>query len=205
MEELIGQIGKIPLYELYTLLLEKSGYIEALQRQKTMENQSRIENLQEFGNVIEQKESQSHSQVLDLQEFLEEMSLISDQEKTVDMEDCVTLMTLHNSKGLEFDTVFLVGMEEGLFPSFQSIEEANVEEERRLAYVGMTRAQERLFLTYARKRKFWGRDNYNSVSRFIGEIPEEYMFFEGFYKVPKEEEDESQDVDYDEDYDQDFT
>ena len=186
IKEVKNKKGKIPLYELYTLLLNKSGYIEYIEREKSLESESRIDNLQEFGNVIEQKERQNESSILDLEYFLEEMSLLTQEDKTEDRKDCVTLMTLHNSKGLEFHTVFISGMEEGLFPSFQSIEDNNLEEERRLAYVGITRAQERLILSYVKRRKFWGRDQYNPPSCFLSEIPKDFVQHEplSFYKDP---------------------
>ena len=88
-------------------------------------------------------------------------------------------MTLHNSKGLEFNTVFITGLEEGLFPSFQSIEDNNIEEERRLAYVGMTRAKERLIFSFAKKRQFWGREQFNPPSRFLSEIPKSFVYYQG--------------------------
>ena len=159
--------------------------MESLEIQRTIESQSRIENLQELGNVIEQKESRLGGGVLALEDFLEEMSLLTQEDKTKEGKDFVTLMTLHNSKGLEFNTVFITGMEEGLFPSFQSIEDNNLEEERRLAYVGMTRAKERLILSYAKRRKFWGRDQYNPPSCFLSEIPENLVQHEFLsYKHP---------------------
>lgn len=189
VEELKSQKSQIPLYELYTMLLDTSGYIENLEMQKSMESQSRIENLQEFGNVIEQKERRLKNSFLDLEDFLEEMSLLTEADKTKEEKDCVTLMTLHNSKGLEFHTVFITGMEEGLFPSFQSVEDNNLEEERRLAYVGITRAKEKLVLSYARKRRFWGRDQYNPPSQFLSELPEDLVRHEksSFYKNAEEE------------------
>ena len=189
IEEVKIQKMQISLYELYTLLLDKSGYISNLEIQETMEAQSRIENLQELGNVIEQKESQWKDSFLPLEDFLEEMSLLTGEDKTKEGKDFVTLMTLHNSKGLEFNTVFITGMEEGLFPSFQSLEDNNLEEERRLAYVGMTRAKEKLILSYAKKRKFWGRDQYNPPSCFLSEIPKDLVYHESlsFYKKPREE------------------
>ena len=171
IEEVKSQKGQIPLYELYTLLLNKSGYMEYVEREKNMSTESRSANLQEFGNVIEQKERQQADSFMDLELFLEEMSLLTQEDKTEEGKNSVTLMTLHNSKGLEFNTVFISGMEEGLFPSFQSLEDNNLEEERRLAYVGITRAKERLILSYAKKRKFWGRDQYNPPSCFLSEIP----------------------------------
>ena len=179
IEELKKQKPQVPLYKLYTRLLDQSGYIENLERQDSMEAQSRVENLQEFGNVIDQKENSLESgAILSLELFLEEMSLLTQEDKTMEGKDFVTLMTLHNSKGLEFNYVFITGMEEGLFPSFQSVEDNNLEEERRLAYVGMTRAKDRLTLSYAKRRKFWGRDQYNPPSQFLSEIPKELVHHE---------------------------
>ena len=170
----------LSLYDLYFDLLEASTYIEALKLDNSIEAQSRIENLQEFANLIDQKMKQSETP-LTLEEFLEEMSLLSEDDKTKDSKESVTLMTLHNSKGLEFHSVFISGMEEGLFPSYQSLEEDNIEEERRLAYVGMTRAQKRLFLSYVRKRQVWGKEKENRPSCFLEEIPEEFI---QHYKLP---------------------
>lgn len=190
IEDLKSQKDQMPLYDLYTLLLNTSGYVDQLELQKSIEAQSRIENLQELGNVIEQKENQRENSNLPLDEFLEEMSLLSQEDKTRDGKDFVTLMTLHNSKGLEFNNVFITGMEEGLFPSFQSIDDNNLEEERRLAYVGMTRAKDKLTLSCAKRRKFWGRDQYNPPSCFLSEIPREFVQYEAFspYSFSEEEE-----------------
>ena len=171
MEDIKSLKGCVSLYELYKQFLDKSKIISVLEGQKSPEAQARMENLYELGNVIEQKEKRHKQNILPLEDFLEEMSLLSQEDKTHEGSDSVTLMTLHNSKGLEFDTVFITGMEEGLFPSFQSIEDEKMEEERRLAYVGMTRAKERLFLSHARRRKLWGRDQYNPPSCFLSEIP----------------------------------
>ena len=178
IENLKQQKDQIPLSELYRSLLEQSSYIISLESQNSMEAQSRIENLQELGNVMEQKENQFKEESLSLESFLEEVSLLTQEDKTIDGKDFVTLMTLHNSKGLEFDTVFITGLEEGLFPSFQSIEDNNLEEERRLAYVGMTRAKERLIFSYAKRRKFWGRDQFNPPSSFLSEIPKGLIYQE---------------------------
>ena len=178
IEALKKQNGQIPLYELYNLFLNQSGYMESLELQNSIEAQSRIQNLQELGNVIEQKESRITEAFLPLDQFLEEISLLTQEDKTMEEKNCVTLMTLHNSKGLEFHTVFITGWEEGLFPSFQSIEDNNLEEERRLAYVGMTRAKENLILSYSKKRKVWGRDQYNPPSPFLSEIPKELLYQE---------------------------
>ena len=172
VSEIDRQNGALPLYGLYIFILEKTGILEALKAENSVESQSRIENLQELGNVIEQKEKMSRG-ALALEVFLEEMSLLTDEDKTRDKGmPSVTLMTLHSSKGLEFDTVFISGMEEGLFPSFQSMEDDRLEEERRLAYVGMTRAKKRLILSCARRRRVWGRDKTAPPSRFLSEIPE---------------------------------
>ena len=106
-----------------------------------------------------------------LSTFLQEVSLVSDQDTLRDQESLVTLMTIHNAKGLEFRAVFLIGMEEGIFPHARSIEEQGIEEERRLCYVGMTRAQELLTLTHASSRSLWGSRSYNLASRFLDELP----------------------------------
>ena len=172
MSEIKRQKDKTPLYDLYIQLLKGSGIPQALKAENTAESQSRIENLQELGNVIEQKSKMAKGS-LALEFFLEEMSLLTDEDKTRDRgAPSVTLMTLHSSKGLEFDTVFIAGMEEGLFPSFQSLEDKRLEEERRLAYVGITRAKSRLILSLAQSRKVWGRPQQNPPSRFLSEIPQ---------------------------------
>lgn len=174
IEELKEGVSHIPLYELYISMLEKTGYLKSLRMDQSLENQGRIENLQELGNVIQQKSS---SFSLSLSSFLEEMSLLSESDKTKDITNAVTLMTLHNSKGLEFPSVFITGLEEGLFPSFKSIEEGDLEEERRLAYVGITRAKTNLTFTFARSRTVWGKSHYNDPSRFLTEIPEDLVYW----------------------------
>lgn len=177
INDIKNQKGSIPLYELYIMVLERSTYLSALKADGSNEAQTRIENLQELGNVIEQKEQKVDGN-LDLEDFLEEMGLLTDDDRTKDVQNSVTLMTLHNSKGLEFNTVFISGLEEGLFPSFRSMEEDKLEEERRLAYVGMTRAMQRLILTFARRRRVWGKDQYNPPSCFLSEIPSELVIQE---------------------------
>jgi len=191
IEKLKQKKDQIPLTELYRSMLEESSYLASLEVQNSLESKSRIENLQELGNAIEQKESQLKGEILLLDSFLEEVSLLTNEDKTREGKDFVTLMTLHNSKGLEFDTVFITGFEEGLFPSFQSIEDNNLEEERRLAYVGMTRAKERLIFSYAKRRKFWGRDQFNPPSSFLSEIPRDLIFQEqsSYFKSPEFEQD----------------
>ena len=133
--------------DLIEAVLERSGYVEALTAERTIEAQGRLENLQELVGVG--REYQQQAQEPSLSGFLQEISLYSDQDAIRGEQSLVTLMTLHNAKGLEFKAVFMIGMEEGIFPHVRSIEEQGVEEERRLAYVGMTRAQERLVLTHA--------------------------------------------------------
>jgi DNA helicase-2/ATP-dependent DNA helicase PcrA len=157
--------------ELIEAVLERTGYLEALQAERTIEALGRIENLQELVGVGQEYVQQSAEP--SLSGFLQEISLYSDQDAIRGEQSLVTLMTLHNAKGLEFKAVFMIGVEEGIFPHVRSIEEQGVEEERRLAYVGMTRAQERLVLTHATSRSLWGNRAFNLPSRFLDELPEE--------------------------------
>jgi DNA helicase-2/ATP-dependent DNA helicase PcrA len=167
----------LDLYSLYNEVLQESGYLKELEQDDTIESKSRIENLQEFGNAI-LRFTETHQEDASLEKFLSDMALISDVDKE-DTKDqpAITLMTLHISKGLEFPYVFMLGMEEGLFPGHQSIEEAGdrLEEERRLCYVGMTRAEKVLFMSHARSRRHWGEHTFNPPSRFIDEIPAELI------------------------------
>jgi ATP-dependent DNA helicase UvrD/PcrA len=157
--------------ELIEAVLERSGYLESLEAERTIESLGRIENLQELVGVG--REYQQQAAEPSLSGFLQEISLYSDQDAIRGQESLVTLMTIHNAKGLEFRAVFVIGMEEGIFPHVRSIEEQGVEEERRLAYVGMTRARERLVLTHATSRSLWGNRAFNLPSRFLDELPEE--------------------------------
>jgi DNA helicase-2/ATP-dependent DNA helicase PcrA len=157
--------------ELLERVLEQSGYLEALEAERTIEAQGRIENLEELIGVAREYKENAESPTLS--EFLQQISLFSDQDAIEDERSLVTLMTLHNAKGLEFRVVFLIGMEEGVFPHSRSIEEQGLEEERRLCYVGLTRAQERLVLTHAAARSLWGSRGYNMPSRFLDELPQE--------------------------------
>jgi DNA helicase-2/ATP-dependent DNA helicase PcrA len=157
--------------ELVERVLERSGYTDALEAERTIEAQGRLENLQELVGVAQ--EYQAAADEPNLSSFLQEISLFADQDALRGEQSLVTLMTLHNAKGLEFRAVFMIGMEEGIFPHSRSLEEAMLEEERRLAYVGMTRARERLTLTHASARSLWGARNYNLPSRFIDELPEQ--------------------------------
>ena len=181
------QAKDIKLSELYHNILDKTDYVIKLKGENTPEAMARIDNLEEFNNAIMQFEKERGDEA-SLQSFLEEMALVSDVDNMDESEHTVTLMTLHISKGLEFPNVFIVGMEEGLFPSARSYEGGDpdaLEEERRLAYVGMTRAKENLFLTYARTRRVWGQEQSHPPSRFITEIPEKYLKSETSIRAPK--------------------
>jgi DNA helicase II / ATP-dependent DNA helicase PcrA len=151
-------------------VIERSGMIEAFEAERTVEARGRIENLEAF--VDGAREYQEAATDASLSGFLQEISLFSDQDAIAEETGAVTLMTLHNAKGLEFRGVFLVGCEEEIFPSARSVEEQGIEEERRLFYVGMTRAKERLTLTHAASRMLWGRTTHNLPSRFLDELPE---------------------------------
>ena len=174
IEELRGKQDKILISELVKETLNKTGYTKALKDENTIEAESRIQNLDEFLTVAMEFEEESADNTL--QEFLENMTLTTDLDNMQEEEDSVILMTLHSAKGLEFETVFLVGMEEGIFPGYKSIgEPQELEEERRLFYVGITRAKRFLFLTCAKRRTIFGSTSYNPISRFVKEIPEELL------------------------------
>ncbi|HJW75032.1 MAG TPA: UvrD-helicase domain-containing protein [Thermoleophilia bacterium] len=159
--------------EVVRAVLEHSGYEAALRSQKTLEAEGRLENLDEFVGVAQEFDERAAPAGVEprLQEFLQEVSLFADTDALVDNEEKITLMTLHNAKGLEFPVVFITGMEEGVFPHQRSLDEQNVEEERRLAYVGITRAMRRLYLVHARARNLWGSSLYGIPSRFLAELP----------------------------------
>lgn len=168
-----GIIKDCPEYDLsefISILIERTGYIDELKEENTEEANSRIENIQEFISVAREQEDLGLD--TELGEFLTRMSLISDLDTVADNEEAVTLMTLHSAKGLEFPVVFLAGLEEGLFPHARSLgRNQDMEEERRLMYVGITRAEEHLFLTYTKRRLIYGDYKYFMPSRFIDEIP----------------------------------
>ena len=174
IEELSAKKDELPISELIKQVLKKSGYTKALQNENTIEAENRIENLDEFLTVaIEFEEEEVEN---GLREFLEGITLSSDIDELEESDDYVTLMTLHSAKGLEFPVVFLVGMEEGIFPGYKSISEPReLEEERRLCYVGITRAKEHLYLTCSKQRTIFGSTSYNQTSRFLKEIPEELL------------------------------
>ena len=157
------------LTELVDDVLEKSGMKNSLEADNTLESELRLDNLMEFKSITATFEQNTGS--VDLKDFLEEISLIADIEEHKEDSDVVTLMTIHSAKGLEFPVVFLVGMEEGIFPHQNSFcEENGIEEERRLCYVGITRAEKKLYLSNARQRMLYGNTSQNPPSRFIKEI-----------------------------------
>lgn len=170
------QQGFLSVKELVVEVLDKSGYKRALELENSLEAESRLENLEEFLSVAEEfdKRKQEGQTMID---FLTDISLLTDMDSDTENDDNkVTLMTLHSAKGLEFPVVFIVGFEENIFPSSRSKDDKDaMEEERRLAYVGITRAENKLYLTNAIERLLYGRSNYNPESRFLGEIPSELI------------------------------
>jgi len=175
--------GSGSVAELLEAVLTDSGYLEALQAERTIEAEGRVENLRELigvaGEFDANRDLEGESQVRPLEEFLAQISLYTAQDAIQPEEDLCTLMTLHNAKGLEYEAVFMIGCEEGVFPHMRSLEEGNLEEERRLCYVGMTRAKQRLCLTFARRRSLYGGRGHNLRSRFLGEIPDELVERQG--------------------------
>ncbi|MGZ3721951.1 MAG: ATP-dependent helicase [Bdellovibrionales bacterium] len=177
MDVLAQKAKDLKLSELFVEVLDATEYVVRLKEENTPESLARIDNMEEFANAIRQFEQERGDEAT-LTTFLEEMALVSDADAIEEGDSYVTLMTLHISKGLEFPVVFIVGMEEGLFPSARAMDDSDpqsVEEERRLAYVGMTRARRRLFLSYARSRRVWGQEQMHPPSRFLKEIPAEYV------------------------------
>ncbi len=173
MRGLREQAPELPVAELLELVLARSGYMEMLEADRSIESQGRMENLQELVGVAREfaARGEQAGEGGALTDFLQEISLYTDADAIDAERSRVTLMTLHNAKGLEFPVVFMIGLEEGLFPHQRSLEEHNEEEERRLCYVGMTRARERLTLTHARSRTIFGSRAFNMPSRFLGELP----------------------------------
>ncbi len=167
-QSLMAQSQELTVAELLEAVLDRSGLAAAYEAERTIEAQGRLENLRELVGVAQDYERTTDDPTI--AGFLQDVSLTSDQDTMRDEGGLVTLMTLHNAKGLEFRAVFIVGMEEGVFPHSRSIEEQGLEEERRLFYVGVTRAQERLSLTHATARSLWGARGYNLPSRFLDEL-----------------------------------
>lgn len=188
IQDFSEMIGFLSITELVKEVLDRSGYRDELKRQNNLESQARLENLDEFLSVTQefdrrfeaQNEDDSEAQDNKLADFLSDLALVSDLDSFEESSSQVTLMTLHAAKGLEFPVVFLIGLEEGVFPlSRAMLEESELEEERRLAYVGITRAEEILFMTNAFSRTLYGKTQYNRPSRFLSEIDEELLQNEG--------------------------
>ena len=174
IESIIAKKDELTISELVKKILKDTGYTRALENENTIEAENRIANLEEFLNVAVEFEEESADN--GLSDFLEGITLSSDLDNMEETEESVTLMTLHSAKGLEFPVVFLVGMEEGIFPGYKSIgEQKELEEERRLCYVGVTRAKENLFLTNSKQRTTFGSTAHNPPSRFLQEIPKELL------------------------------
>jgi DNA helicase-2/ATP-dependent DNA helicase PcrA len=177
IEGLRARAETAPVAELLEATLRETGYLEALAAERTVEAEGRAENLEELVGVAAEfdvnREQEGEGETPPLEEFLQQISLYTDQDGLREEESLITLMTLHNAKGLEYDTVFNVGCEDGAFPHMRALEEGGEEEERRLCYVGITRARQRLYMTWARERRLFGRAERNLPSRFIDELPEE--------------------------------
>ena len=172
-------VGSYSLQEFVTLVIEKTGYLAELQSQNTPESEADIENLQELVNVAGEFVPEESDNALG--EFLQQVALVSDLDGMDDISNNVTLMTLHSAKGLEFPVVFLAGCDEGVFPHQRTFNiPSEMEEERRLMYVGVTRAEEKLYLTSAKRRQMWGEYKYYNPSRFIDEIPRQLLNTVGF-------------------------
>ena len=184
VRELRELAGKLELPELYDAVCEKSRYVKALEEKKDMESRGRIENVQELrSSIIGFLDSDPEDP--SLAGFLDSVALYTDLDDAAENDNCVSLMTMHSAKGLEFPNVFVVGMEEGVFPGSRVIGEGEeMEEERRLCYVAMTRARERLVMTAARQRMLYGRTNSNPLSRFLEELPREPVEWENNPPVP---------------------
>jgi len=177
IEHLRARADEAPVAQLLEATLSESGYLEALAAERTVEAEGRAENLEELIGVAAEfdanRELEGGSEASPLEEFLQQISLYTDQDGLRPEESLITLMTLHNAKGLEYDAVFIVGCEDGAFPHMRALEEGGEEEERRLCYVGITRARQRLYMTWARERRLFGRSERNLPSRFIDELPVE--------------------------------
>ncbi|MFY9174021.1 MAG: DNA helicase PcrA [Peptococcia bacterium] len=189
IEKFREMLGKATITELTETILKETGYLQELISEASYESQSRVENLHEFLT-----KTQEYDEIVpepNLSEFLSQVSLVSDLDTFEENSGYVAIMTMHSAKGLEFKNVFLVGMEEGIFPHFRSFDEiGGLEEERRLCYVAITRAQERLYLIAAKQRNLYGQHNYNPPSRFLRDLPEElceiHQNGEDFFQTVKE-------------------
>lgn len=175
----------ITLTELIDLILEETGIRQEYENDNSLESQLRLDNLEEFKSITKTYEERTGS--VSLSDFLEEVSLIADISEHQQQDDVVTLMTVHSAKGLEFSVVFLIGMEDGIFPHQNSFSAEGLEEERRLCYVGITRAKEKLFISNAKRRMLYGKDVINPPSRFIKEIAPELIEVENERMLPEEQ------------------
>jgi len=189
--------SKVSVRKLLEKIIERTGYVRLLEEERTIEAQTRIENIEEFFSVVDDYEESEKE--ANLAGFLDSISLITDLDTWDGGTNCLTLMTLHCAKGLEFPLVFIVGLEAGLFPHLNSLEgdSEDLEEERRLCYVGITRTQEKLYLTYASTRRLYGRHAQNLPSRFLTEIPVELMEARGGLVAFGRENEGEIEIDYD--------
>lgn len=200
IEELNSRKETLIVSEMINIILEKTRYIKALQEEDNQIAENRIENIQEFIGVAMEFETEYVDN--SLTEFLESITLSSDIDNLTQIDEKVTLMTLHSAKGLEFETVFLVGMEEGIFPGHRAIgEEKQIEEERRLCYVGITRAKEHLYLICSKQRTIFGSTQCNLISRFIKELPKELLqgsenIKSEYEKKPNKQKEFDEDISY---------
>ena len=202
IKELTYESQNLSLTELIDLILDKTGMRQEYEEDKNLENELRLDNLEEFKSITKTFEERTGS--VSLEDFLEEISLIADVTEHKEDSDVVTLMTIHSAKGLEFEVVFLIGMEDGIFPHQNSFtEDGGLEEERRLCYVGVTRAKEKLYISNAKRRMLYGKDVINPPSRFIKEIPDELLEIQNQNMFEEEKINKSQfytndDVDFNE-------
>jgi DNA helicase II / ATP-dependent DNA helicase PcrA len=170
---------QVPVGDLLEAVIHETGYLDALEAERTIEAQGRIENLEALVEAAREFDARAEEEEHTLDVFLQATSLLSDADTRRDDEGLVTLMTLHNAKGLEYPIVFIIGCEEGVFPHSRSVEEGSLEEERRLCYVGITRAMRDLYMTHARRRNVFGAASVGLASRFLNEIPPDLVDRQG--------------------------
>ena len=176
MDELRARVEqRVPVADLLEAVLSQTGYVEALEAERTIEAQGRIENLEQLVQVGREFDASTAEDEDTLEVFLQQLALVADADSRTEDEGLVTLMTLHNAKGLEYPIVFIVGCEDGVFPHSRALDEGGLEEERRLFYVGVTRAKRALYLTHARRRAVFGAQTLGLPSRFLDEIPAELL------------------------------
>jgi DNA helicase II / ATP-dependent DNA helicase PcrA len=201
IEMLKRKYAEMPPTDFVKFVMEESGYLDDLKSEQTLESEARLENLEELLNVIGNYEYQVEDP--SLAGFLDQASLTEQTDDLDESQGILPLMTFHLAKGLEFPVVFMVGMEEGLFPHARSLDdEGEMEEERRLCYVGMTRAMERLYLTNAQRRRLYGGEQYNLPSRFLEEIPDEFLKKSGMHKMSRDSQDSYDAYSFEDDFDQ---